>query len=114
MGRLFENMVIAESLKAQLNAGRSGNLYFYRNATGTVEVDLLLEDGASLYPREIKSSSTYVADMRRHLVSFCDLVPQAKDPLVVYSGATFPSVAANYADTNIWASPSTRSTPLHG
>ena len=114
MGRLFENMVIAESLKAQLNAGRPGNLYFYRNATGTVEVDLLLEDGASLYPREIKSSSTYVADMRRHLVSFCDLVPQAKDPLVVYSGTTFPSVAANYADTNIWASSSTRSPRLHG
>lgn len=103
MGHLFENMVFAEALKVRLLAGETPDLYFYRNASGTVEVDLLLEDGVRLLPREIKSSSTYVASMSEHLRSFCSLVPEAQNPLVVYSGPSFRSVAVNYGESAIWA-----------
>jgi hypothetical protein len=38
MGNLFENMVVAEVLKARLNIGQMPNLYFYRDTKGN-EVD---------------------------------------------------------------------------
>ena len=44
-GHLFENMVAVEALKNQLNRGKSKELYFYRNASGSIEIDLLIEDG---------------------------------------------------------------------
>lgn len=102
MGHLFENMVMAEALKHRVNRGNPSDLYFYRNASGSVEVDLLLEEGGALYPREIKSSSTYSRSMSAHLESFCRLAPMARDPLVVYSGKTFPSVALHYSDVDGW------------
>lgn len=103
MGHLFENMVTAEALKYRLNRGLGSDLYFYRNASGSMEVDLLLEDGPRLLPREVKSSSTYSASMSANLKAFCALAPQATDPLVVYSGASSPNVVAHYADTGAWA-----------
>lgn len=103
MGHLFENMVTAEALKYRLNRGLGSDLYFYRNASGSVEVDLLLEDGPRLLPREVKSSSTYVASMSANLKAFCALAPQTTNPLVVYSGASSLNVVAHYADTEAWA-----------
>lgn len=102
MGHLFENMVMAEALKHRLNYGKSPDLYFYRNSSGAVEVDLLLEDDGALYPREIKSSSTYSQTMSAHLKSFCALAPMARDPLVIYSGKSFSSVAQHYTETDKW------------
>lgn len=102
VGHLFENMVLAEALKCRLNAGKSSDLYFYRNATGTIEVDLLLEDGIQLLPREIKSSSTYNTSMSDGLRAFCKLAKQAVEPLVVYSGIDVDSVALNYTESSRW------------
>ena len=39
------------------NAGREPSLYFYRDKEGK-EIDLLIEDGQTLYPIEIKKSAT--------------------------------------------------------
>jgi len=102
VGHLFENMVLAEALKRRLNVGLSPDLYFYRNATGTIEVDLLLEDGARLLPREIKSSSTYNSAMIDGLRAFCNLTGKAEDPLVVYSGTNIESIARHYAESSRW------------
>lgn len=102
MGHLFENMVLAEAMKYRLNHGGSSDLYFYRHSSGSVEIDLLLENEGKLYPREIKSSSTYSQSMSVNLKSFCKFAPMAQDPLVVYSGQTFPSVAHHYADVDAW------------
>lgn len=101
-GHLFENMVAVEALKNQLNRGKGKELYFYRNASGSIEIDLLIEDGLRLLPREVKSSSTYSSSMSAHLKSFCALAPQATNPLVVYSGESMPNVAAHYSDTASW------------
>ena len=41
IGNIFENMVIADAYKEQFNCGKRPNLHFYRNSSGTIEVDLL-------------------------------------------------------------------------
>jgi len=56
-GSIFEGMVITEYLKSQYNRGLRPAAYFWRDHSGH-EVDLLLENGASLCALEIKSSST--------------------------------------------------------
>jgi len=102
VGHLFENMVMVEALKQRLNRGLDSDLYFYRNASGSIEVDLLMEESGRLLPREIKSSSTYSASMSAGLKAFGELAPQAAPGLVVYSGVTSSGVAAHYADTAEW------------
>jgi hypothetical protein len=40
MGNLFENFVVAEEMKRRFNRGEEADAYFYRNSSGTIEVDL--------------------------------------------------------------------------
>jgi hypothetical protein len=56
-GALFENLVINEILKNQLNHNLSPKNYFW-NVAGSHEIDLLLDQGGRLLPIEIKSSRT--------------------------------------------------------
>lgn len=56
-GALFENFIITEILKNQLNQNISPKNYFW-NASGSHEIDLLLDKGGRLLPIEIKSSRT--------------------------------------------------------
>lgn len=56
-GAFFEGFVLTEIIKGHLNAGLPmPDLYYCRDTNGN-EVDLVLCDGLSLYPVEIKSSS---------------------------------------------------------
>lgn len=102
VGGLFENMVVMEAVKYRLNRGAEADMWYYRNSSGTLEVDLLIEDGLKLYPREIKSSSTYSDRMGRGLSEFLKLSPNAENPQVVYAGDTFAGVAANFTDISSW------------
>ncbi|MCL2672573.1 MAG: ATP-binding protein [Clostridiales bacterium] len=53
-GAFFESFVIAEIIKSYYNSGTLDlPLYFYRDRDGN-EIDLLIEDGGTLYPIEIK------------------------------------------------------------
>lgn len=53
-GAIFENYVISEIIKSFYNAGDiNPNLYFYRDKD-MKEIDLIIEDNATLYPVEIK------------------------------------------------------------
>lgn len=56
-GALFENFVINEILKNQLNRNLHPKNYFW-NAAGAHEIDLLLDQGGRLIPIEIKSGRT--------------------------------------------------------
>jgi hypothetical protein len=56
-GALFENFIINEILKNQLNQHLSPKNYFW-NAAGSYEIDLLLDHGGRLLPVEIKSART--------------------------------------------------------
>ena len=98
LGNIFENMVIAEAYKQQFNSGKRPNLHFFRNSSGTIEVDLLREEGQNLYAYEIKASSTFTENMTRGLKSLSDIAPNIKGKTVIYSGSTTPPLAVNYAD----------------
>ena len=53
-GAFFETFVIAEIIKSYANGGMLDlPLYFYRDRDGN-EIDLIIEDGGTLYPIEIK------------------------------------------------------------
>jgi predicted AAA+ superfamily ATPase len=56
-GPLFETWVVAELLKARYARGLGSNLFFWRDRSGH-EVDLVIEQGATLVPVEIKSGQT--------------------------------------------------------
>ena len=102
VGNIFENMVVVEAVKHRLNQGLEPDYWFYRNSSGSIEIDLLIEDGGKLHPREIKSSSTFSSDMREHLETFSRLASNVARSLVVYSGETHADVAVNFADVPGW------------
>lgn len=56
-GALFENFVVSELLKKRLFAGKTDELYFWRDSNG-IEIDVLEEVGVDLYAYEIKASET--------------------------------------------------------
>ncbi|MEN8255881.1 MAG: DUF4143 domain-containing protein [Verrucomicrobiota bacterium] len=61
-GALFENLIVAEAVKAYTHHRREPPIYFWRDQTGH-ELDLLIEDADLLYPVEIKSGATVGASM---------------------------------------------------
>ena len=73
-GNLFENMVIAETLKYRFNQGKRSNLFFYRDSKGH-EVDLLLAEGPDLFPIEIKAGMTVTRDYFKGLAYFARVFP---------------------------------------
>ncbi len=61
-GAIFETYIISEMVKNCLNAGIEPPLYYWRDSQGH-EVDLIVENGESLYPIEIKSGQTVNGSM---------------------------------------------------
>ncbi len=61
-GALFENLIISECYKAYTHQRQQPPLYFWRDQTGH-EIDLIVEEGDSLYAAEIKSGQTVSTDM---------------------------------------------------
>jgi hypothetical protein len=85
-GALFENMVIMDFLKERLNRGKDPSMFFYRDSHGH-EVDLVLRQGRSLWPMEIKSGETYHSDFRKNLEYFKSVYPQLSSPgVILYAG----------------------------
>jgi len=68
-GALFENWIVVEMLKKSLNKGIRPNMYYWRDQTGN-EIDLLIDEGGSLYPMEIKSGMTYNAQFFKNIRFF--------------------------------------------
>lgn len=67
-GNLFENMVIGDMVKRDLNRGEEPRLFFYRDkAQKEVDVVETLPDGR-VNAFEIKSSKTFNQDFFKHLV----------------------------------------------
>jgi uncharacterized protein len=86
LGHLFENMMVLDALKQRFNAGESGELYFYRDATGN-EVDLLIPNGRQFDAIEMKAGATVNSDYFRGLTAFDKAFPQAMaSGTVVYGG----------------------------
>jgi len=65
-GARFENWAVMEAVKYRVHQGDMRPLYFWRDNIGT-EVDLVLEEDASLTGVKIKSGQTWASDMVRRL-----------------------------------------------
>lgn len=85
-GSLFENLIVLDFLKERFNAGKSNNLYFWRDNMGN-EVDLLIENGTKLLPIEIKSGQTITKEFFKGL-SFWNKITQTEGGKVIYAGTT--------------------------
>ena len=86
LGSLFENLVIMDVLKQRFNCGETGDLYFYRDASGN-EVDLLIPHGRQFHAVEIKAGATMNPDYFRGLTSFQrDFPAIVASSYVVYGG----------------------------
>ena len=86
VGSIFENLIVSELIKAQLNKGQKPNFFFFRDSSG-LEVDLIHEDGIVPRPIEIKSAITYTPALYKSLQKFCSLEPTAVEPTLIYGGA---------------------------
>lgn len=94
-GPIFETAVISEIFKTLLHRGVEPRLSFWRTATGS-EVDLIVEDGRSLIPIEIKLSSTPRPAMASQIRSFSGAVGANVAPgYVVHPGDTMLPLGEN-------------------
>ncbi|MCB0855807.1 MAG: DUF4143 domain-containing protein, partial [Bacteroidetes bacterium] len=88
-GALFENFVINEVLKSYFNRGERPGLYFWRDQSGN-EVDLVIDQGANIYPVEIKSGKTIHSQFFNGLSNFNSLSDNpASNSYLVYGGEEF-------------------------
>ncbi|MGN0223078.1 MAG: ATP-binding protein [Muribaculaceae bacterium] len=86
-GNLFENMVVTDLMKTDLNRGLTNQFFFYRDKTRR-EVDLLriLPDG-HIQAFEIKSGKTYTPQYAKHLNYLRDLLGErVQTTAVIYDG----------------------------
>ena len=60
-GSIFESYVISELLKNYMNRGEEHAIYFWRDSTGN-ELDVIIDEGDSLIPMEIKAGQTVTSD----------------------------------------------------
>jgi len=84
-GAIFEGMVITELLKNRTNAGLDINLFYWRDKTGH-EVDLIIDNGKTLLPIEIKSGMTISKDYFKNIDYWTNL-SGSKKAFILYSGA---------------------------
>lgn len=79
LGAVFENLVVSETMKRHLNAGKEPQLLFYRDDS-KVEVDLLdFTDASNRQIIEIKAGETYRERFATHLNSVGDRLGISQD-----------------------------------
>ena len=87
-GALFENMVVSEFIKRDLNRGIEPSLSFWRASTGH-EVDVICSQGITRKAYEIKSGATFSQDYFKGLLYWSDLSGTGpEDRAVIYAGDT--------------------------
>jgi predicted AAA+ superfamily ATPase len=85
-GALFETWVLSELLKARFNRALASNLYFWQDRSRH-EVDVVVEQGATLMPIEVKSGKTVVPDFFDNLESWKEIAGETGGrPWLVYGG----------------------------
>ena len=85
-GALFETWVLAELLKGRLHRGLNSNLFFWRDQSG-LEVDIIIDNGLTLIPVEVKSGTTVNRDFFRGLERWTALAGEiSESPHLVYGG----------------------------
>jgi len=83
-GALVENYIITECFKNNSNQNSEQTFYYWRDNKG-VEVDLIIDNGTTFLPIEIKSAETFSNDFTinlKKIKSYSDV----KDAVIVYNG----------------------------
>ena len=83
-GQIFENFIIADYIKTAYHLGEEPHAFFWRNKAG-YEIDLIIEQGTSLYAIEIKSTNTYRENLLKNLNYFKKIEPEAQT-ILIYKG----------------------------
>ena len=84
-GHLFESFVVSEMLKMRFNAGKTDNLYYFRDNIGN-EVDLICNEGHKVNQIEIKSGQTISGDFFKGLNYFSALNKNISHSYLIYGG----------------------------
>jgi predicted AAA+ superfamily ATPase len=83
-GSIFECLVVTELLKKRTNAGKPINLYYWRDKTGN-EVDIVIDNGLSLLPLEIKAGKTINGEFFKSILYWNKLSGEQKG-YIIYAG----------------------------
>ena len=90
-GALFENFIVSELLKRRLFAGKSDELYFWRDSNG-LEIDVIEEDGLELKAYEIKASETMNTAFFSNIKKVKEIASlKTENTAVIYSGKSLPA-----------------------
>lgn len=103
-GAIFENLVVAETLKRHMHAGRNPELYFYRDDS-KIEVDLIdMTSRNAPELIEVKSTTTFKPGLARHLDSVGDAlgVPDEGRSVVMRSDASTVVNGVKYWSAYDW------------
>lgn len=87
-GAIFEGYVVGEIAKYFIHQGKPPPIYFWRDHSDR-EVDLLVEQGETLHPIEIKSGETFRADFTSGLRTWQKWAERPKHGILVYAGNQF-------------------------
>ena len=90
-GNLFENLVVSDLLKRNLNRDDEGELFFLRTSDG-IETDVLRKtESGRLQPIEIKSAMTWTESLGDGLRRAGKLIHDAQNPTLIYCGNSYPA-----------------------
>ncbi|MYH31014.1 MAG: ATP-binding protein [Acidobacteria bacterium] len=98
-GAVFENLMIAEALKVDCNAGETPDLYHWRDHRGN-EIDLIVDTPAGPHAVEIKSGETVAGDFFKGLTRWRALAGRSIPATLVYGGGE--SYVRNGIDVRTW------------
>lgn len=100
-GQIFETFVISEIAKSYLNAGGNlRDLWFYRDIRKR-EIDLVIQDGHTLHPIEIKAGMTFTSTAIKNF----DLIKDIKDYNLGFGNVICLANAPYYISQNVQAVP---------
>ena len=85
-GSIFESYIVSELLKYYMNRGDEHPIYFWRDSTGN-EIDIIIDEGDSLIPLEIKAGQTVSSDFFKGIRFWKKLSNDIEQPAaLVYGG----------------------------
>ncbi len=103
-GAVFETWVVSEALKTYYHRGVEPQLYFWRESSGH-EIDLMIEEGTSQIPVEIKSGQTVASDFMAAIDYWRNLAgqPQAVAGLVYGGERSYTRQGTSVLSWSDWA-----------
>jgi predicted AAA+ superfamily ATPase len=96
-GAIFENMIVSELVKQRTNAGKTLNMFYWRDKTGH-EVDVITDAAGKLLPLEIKSGKTVTPEFFRNL-DYWNKLSGVKKSIILYGGS---SKQIRGSGTEVW------------